>query len=79
MVKRLPTMGETGVQSLGHEDPPEKEMVTHSSILAWSIPGTEEPGRATVHGVAKWDMAERLSTAQLSAIVRSATKEEYRM
>ena len=45
MVKRLPTMQETRVQSLGREDPLEKEMVTHSSILAWKIPWTEEPGR----------------------------------
>ena len=45
MVKRLPTMRETWVQSLGQEDPLEKEMATHSSILAWKIPWTEEPGR----------------------------------
>ena len=45
MVKRLPTMQETQVQSLGREDLLEKEMVTHSSILAWKIPLTEEPGR----------------------------------
>ena len=38
-------MLETGVQSLGQEDPLEKEMATHSSILAWEIPWTEEPGR----------------------------------
>ena len=43
-VKRLPTMRETWVQSLGWEDPLEKEMATHSSILAWKIPWTEEPG-----------------------------------
>ena len=42
--KRLPTMRETQVQSLGREDPLEKEMATHSSILAWKIPRTEEPG-----------------------------------
>ena len=44
MVKNLPTMQETWVQSLGGEDPLEKEMTTHSSILAWEIPWTEEPG-----------------------------------
>ena len=44
MAKRLPTMQETGVQSLGREDLLEKEMATHSSILAWRIPRTEEPG-----------------------------------
>ena len=45
MIKRLPTMWETWVQSLGWEDLLEKEMATHSSILAWKIPWTEEPGR----------------------------------
>ena len=45
MVKRLPTMRETQVQYLGWEDPLEKEMATHSSILAWKIPWTEDPGR----------------------------------
>ena len=44
-VKRLSTMRETQVQSLGGEDLLEKEMATHSSILAWKIPPTEEPGR----------------------------------
>ena len=43
-VKHLPTMWETWVQSLGREDPLEKDMATHSSILAWKIPWTEEPG-----------------------------------
>ena len=44
-VKRLPTMLETSVQSLGQEDLQEKEMATHSSTLAWKIPWMEEPGR----------------------------------
>ena len=44
-VKRLPTMQETRVRSLGREDPVEKKMATHSSILAWKIPWTEDPGR----------------------------------
>ena len=44
-VKNPPAMQETQVRSLGWEDPPEKEMVTHSSILAWEILWTEEPGR----------------------------------
>ena len=44
MVKNLPTMQETWVRSLGWEDPVEKETATHSSILAWRIPWTEEPG-----------------------------------
>ena len=47
-------MQETWVQFLGQEKPLEKEMVTHSSILAWRIPWAEEPGRVTcVHGVTK--------------------------
>ena len=45
MVKCLPTMWETWIQSLGWEDLLEKEMATHSSILPWRIPWTEEPGR----------------------------------
>ena len=43
-LKRLPAMRETWVRSLGQEDPLEKEMATHSSILAWRIPWMEEPG-----------------------------------
>ena len=45
MVKNLPAMQETRVRSLGWEDTMEKGMATHSSILAWKIPQTEEPGR----------------------------------
>ena len=44
MVKNLPAVWETWVQFLGWEDPPEKEMATHASILAWRIPRTKEPG-----------------------------------
>ena len=44
MVKRLPTVRETRVPSLDWEDPLEKEMATHSSILAWKIPWTKDPG-----------------------------------
>ena len=44
MVKNLPAMWEPQVQSLGWEDPQEKEITTHFSILAWRIPWTEEPG-----------------------------------
>ena len=44
MVKHLPAMQEAWVQSLGREDPLEKEMTTHSSTLVWKIPWTEEPG-----------------------------------
>ena len=52
MVKNSSDKQETRVLSQGWEDPLEKEMATHSSILAWEIPGTEEPG-GLVHGVAK--------------------------
>ena len=45
MVKRLPTTRETQVQSLGQEDPLEKEIAAHSSTLAWKIPWMEEPSR----------------------------------
>ena len=50
-VKRLPTMRETQIQSLGQEDPLEEEMATHSSILARKIPWTEEPGRLKSMGL----------------------------
>ena len=46
-------MQETQLRSLDWEDPLEKETTTHSNILAWEIPWTEEPGGATVHGVAR--------------------------
>ena len=55
MVKRLPTVQETWVRSLGQEDPLEKEMATHSSTLAWKIPWTEERSR-----LAESDTTERL-------------------
>ena len=44
MVKSMPVIQDTQVQSLGQEDPLEKRMATHSSVLPWSIPWTEEPG-----------------------------------
>ena len=58
LVKNLPTMWETWVQSLGWEDPLEKGTATHSSVLAWRIPWTEEPGRLPVQGVTESDMTE---------------------
>ena len=67
-IKNSPTMQETQemhVQSLGQEDLLEKEMATHSCILAWKIPWTEEPGK--LHGVAK----ELDTTEQLSARIRA--------
>ena len=51
IVRRLPKMQETRVQSLGQEDPLEKEMATFSSILAWKIPWTDEPGRLQSMGL----------------------------
>ena len=50
-VKRLPTVQETWVRSLGREDSLEKELATHSSTLAWKIPCTEEPGRLQSMGL----------------------------
>ena len=64
-VKRLPTMRETWVQSLGQEDPLEKEMGTHSSILAWRVPRTEEPGGLQSMGHRKLDTTEQLNTQQI--------------
>ena len=51
MVKRLPAMRETWVQSLGQKDPLEKEMASYSSTLAWKIPWTEDPGRLQSMGL----------------------------
>ena len=59
MVKNLPAMQETWVQYLGWEDSLEKGMAAHSSILAWRIPWTEEPGGLC--GIAESDMTEQLS------------------
>ena len=53
MVKNLPAMQETWVQSLGQEDPLEKKMATHFSILAWENPWTEEPGGLQSMGITK--------------------------
>ena len=58
MVKTLPAMWETGLQSLGQEDSLEKGMVTHSSILALRIPWTEEPGRLQSRGLRELDTIE---------------------
>ena len=61
-VKNLPAMQKTWVQFLGWEDPLEKEMATHSSMLAWKIPWTQESGRLQSMGSKESDMTERLST-----------------
>ena len=55
-------MQETGVQSLGWEDPLQEGMATHSSILAWRIPGTEEPGGLQSTGSQESDTTERLGS-----------------
>ena len=54
MVKNLPEMWETRVQSLGQEVPLEKGMATHSSILAWKILWTEDPGGSSILGLPLW-------------------------
>ena len=61
MVKNLPAVQETQVQSLGPEDPLEKEMAIHSSIFAWRIPWTEEPG-----GLQSWGGKESNTSEQLT-------------
>ncbi|CAI9179204.1 unnamed protein product [Rangifer tarandus platyrhynchus] len=60
MIKNLPALQETQVQSLGQEDPLEKGMATYSSILAWRIPWTEEP-------VSPWD--EKACSATISSVI----------
>ena len=64
MVKNLPVMQQTQVQSLAEEDPLEKEMATHSRILAWKIPWREKPSGAIVHGVTESDMTEETEHTQ---------------
>ena len=77
MVKCLPAMRETQVQSLGREDPLEKEMATHSSTLAWKIPWMEEPGRLQSTGSQRighhWETSLSLSVC-LTKTVPSRTK-----
>ena len=58
MVKNLPATQETRVRSLGQEDPLEESMATHSSVLAWRIPWTEEPGGYSSEGSKESDMTE---------------------
>ena len=64
MVKNLPAMQETWVQFPGWEDPLGEGMATHSSILAWRIPWTEEPGGLQSRGRKESDATEQLGTAQ---------------
>ena len=60
-VKSLPTVQETQVLSLGWEDPLEEDIATHSSILAWRVPWTEELGGYSPWGCKESDMTERLT------------------
>ena len=64
IVKNLPAIQETQARSLGWEDPLEKRMATHSSILAWRISMDRGTWWATTHGVAESDATEQLSTTQ---------------
>ena len=64
-VKNLPAMQGTWVPSLGQEDPLEKEMATHSSMLAWRTPWTEKPGRLQSMGLQESDTTEPLNYHQL--------------
>ena len=64
-VKRLPAVRETRVQSLGWEDPLEKEMAVHSSTLAWKIPWKEEPGRL---GSQSWTLSDFTFTCHFHAL-----------
>ena len=68
MVKRLPAVQETQVQSLDQEDALEKEMAAHSSMLSWRIPWTEEPGGLQSMGLKESDTTEQLSRAQHMAL-----------
>ena len=58
MAKNMPALWETQVQSLGRKDPLEEGMATHSSILAWRIPWTEEPGELQSMGLQRVDTTE---------------------
>ena len=61
MVRNLPAMQETWVQSLGWEDPLEKGMATHSNVLVWRIPWTEEPGKLVFMGCKELDTTQCLT------------------
>jgi len=72
-VKNLPAPQETGVRSLGWEDPRKEGMATHSSTLAWRIPWTEEPGGLQSMGLQASDTTERLTLS----LTRHLTEQEY--
>ena len=67
----------TQVRSLGQEDPLEKAMAPHSSILAWRIPCTEEPGQATVHGVAESDRTEHQHISRFISTLSERTPTDF--
>ena len=67
MVKNLPATQETRVQSLGREDPLEKQMATHSSFVAWRMPRAEDPDRLQSWGHNKLDTTEQLTLLLLPA------------
>ena len=72
-VKSLPAMQETWVQFLGQEDPLEQEMATYSSILAWRIPWTEEPGRLQSTGLQELDMTKHRQHSTAFCVLGLAT------
>ena len=72
MVKNLPAVQETWVRSLGQEDPLEKETAAHSSVLAWEIPWTEEPGR--LQSMGSQESTERPSAQTLICFVTLVNK-----
>ena len=69
MVKRLSTMRETWVRSLGRENPLEKEMAIHSSTIAWKIPRTEEPGRLQSMGSQRVGYIKKINNGSQFVIV----------
>ena len=73
MVKNLPAKQATWIRSLDWEDPLEKEMATHSSILAWEIPWTEEPGRPQSMGLqrVRLDLGTKITTILDSVYIKS--------
>ena len=78
-IKRLPAMKETGAQSLGQEDPLEKGMATHSSILAWRIPWTEEPGGLQSMGLkrVRHDRVTNTYTFTFTFLLESPSLNQY--
>ena len=74
LVNNLPAVQETQVQSLGQEDPLEKEMAIHSSILAWKILWTEEPGGLQLMGSQESDMTQQLNHHHLDQIIAEVMK-----